>query len=157
MNIVVLGAGLMGRLLACALARAGHKLTVFDAGGPLALKSAARAAAAMLAPLAESAVAEDTVVRMGLYGLKRWPELLATLPIPVFFQQQGTMVVWHRQDQAEATRFRQLLTATHQRLPQPQKDALGITPGLIRLSVGLEDVADLIADLERGFTAMAQG
>ena len=26
----------------------------------------------------------------------------------------------------------------HQRLPQPQKDALGITPGLIRLSVGLE-------------------
>ena len=38
-------------------------------------------------------------------------------------------------------------TTTHQRLPQDQKDALGITPGLIRLSVGLEDVDDLIADL----------
>ncbi len=38
-------------------------------------------------------------------------------------------------------------TTTHQRLPQDQKDALGITPGLIRLSVGLEDAADLIADL----------
>jgi O-succinylhomoserine sulfhydrylase len=38
-------------------------------------------------------------------------------------------------------------TTTHQRLPQPQKDALGITPGLIRLSVGLEDVGDLIAEL----------
>jgi O-succinylhomoserine sulfhydrylase len=38
-------------------------------------------------------------------------------------------------------------TTTHQRLPQDQKDKLGITPGLIRLSVGLEDAGDLIADL----------
>jgi O-succinylhomoserine sulfhydrylase len=38
-------------------------------------------------------------------------------------------------------------TTTHQRLPQEQKDALGITPGLIRLSVGLEDADDLIAEL----------
>ncbi|NCT11595.1 MAG: aminotransferase class V-fold PLP-dependent enzyme [Rhodobacterales bacterium] len=38
-------------------------------------------------------------------------------------------------------------TTTHQRLPQAQKDLLGITPGLVRLSVGLEDPADLIADL----------
>lgn len=40
-------------------------------------------------------------------------------------------------------------TTTHQRLPQEQKDALGITGGLIRLSVGLEDADDLIADLGR--------
>ena len=38
-------------------------------------------------------------------------------------------------------------TTTHQRLPQVQKDALGITPGLVRLSVGLEDSGDLIADI----------
>ncbi len=38
-------------------------------------------------------------------------------------------------------------TTTHQRLPQAQKDLLGITPGLIRLSVGLEDATDLLADL----------
>jgi O-succinylhomoserine sulfhydrylase len=44
-------------------------------------------------------------------------------------------------------------TTTHQRLPQDQKDALGITPGLIRFSVGLEDCDDLIADLEQ---ALAQ-
>ena len=35
---------------------------------------------------------------------------------------------------------------THQRLPQDQKDALGITPGLVRISIGLEDTDDLIAD-----------
>ncbi|WP_431299129.1 O-succinylhomoserine sulfhydrylase [Tabrizicola sp. BL-A-41-H6] len=38
-------------------------------------------------------------------------------------------------------------TTTHQRLPQDQKDVLGITPGLIRLSVGLEDAGDLTSDL----------
>lgn len=45
-------------------------------------------------------------------------------------------------------------TTTHQRLPQEQKDKLGITPGLIRLSVGLEDVGDLIADLRRALDAI---
>jgi len=38
-------------------------------------------------------------------------------------------------------------TTTHQRLPQDQKDALGISDGLVRLSIGLEEPADLIADL----------
>ena len=45
-------------------------------------------------------------------------------------------------------------TTTHQRLPQPQKDKLGITPGLIRLSVGLEDTRDLIADLRTALDAI---
>ncbi len=38
-------------------------------------------------------------------------------------------------------------TTTHQRLPDEQKAALGITPGLVRLSVGLEDARDLIDDI----------
>lgn len=38
-------------------------------------------------------------------------------------------------------------TTTHQRLPQDQKDALGITPGLVRISVGIEDIEDLKADM----------
>ncbi|MEL7166418.1 MAG: O-succinylhomoserine sulfhydrylase [Pseudomonadota bacterium] len=38
-------------------------------------------------------------------------------------------------------------TTTHQRLPQDQKDALGITDGLVRMSVGLEDSDDLVADI----------
>ncbi|MFT7108045.1 MAG: O-succinylhomoserine sulfhydrylase [Yoonia sp.] len=38
-------------------------------------------------------------------------------------------------------------TTTHQRLPPKTKALLGITPGLIRLSVGLEDPQDLLVDL----------
>lgn len=118
MKIVILGAGLMGRLLACQLARAGHALEMFDTGGPDANLSAARAAAAMLAPLAESAVTDLPVVQMGIHGLRRWPELLAQLDAPVFFQQKGTLVIWHRQDAAEAERFSRQLDATSAALPQ---------------------------------------
>ena len=101
-HTVILGAGLMGRLLALALARQGHRVEVHEAGAADAGSSAARVAAAMLAPLAESAVTEPCVVRMGQHGLKRWPELIGSLSQPVFFQQQGTLIVWHRQDQAES-------------------------------------------------------
>lgn len=38
-------------------------------------------------------------------------------------------------------------TTTHQRLPQEQKDVLGISGGLVRLSAGLEEEGDLIADI----------
>jgi glycine oxidase len=114
---VVLGAGLMGRLLACELARQGHSVSLFDAQGPDAEGAAARVAAAMLAPLAESAVTEKSVVLMGQYALTRWPAILEALPEPVFFQQSGTLIVWHRQDAAEASRFARQLESTHQQIP----------------------------------------
>jgi len=38
-------------------------------------------------------------------------------------------------------------TTTHQRLSEEQRAVLGITPGLIRISVGIEDTRDLEADL----------
>jgi O-succinylhomoserine sulfhydrylase len=44
-------------------------------------------------------------------------------------------------------------TTTHQRLSEEARAALGITPGLVRLSVGLEDAGDLIADLTRALEA----
>ncbi|MEM1100646.1 MAG: O-succinylhomoserine sulfhydrylase [Pseudomonadota bacterium] len=44
-------------------------------------------------------------------------------------------------------------TTTHQRLSEETRQALGITEGLIRLSVGLEDSGDLIADLSAALDA----
>lgn len=41
---------------------------------------------------------------------------------------------------------------THASVPEKQRDELGITDALIRLSVGLEDVEDLIEDLDLAFT-----
>jgi len=45
-------------------------------------------------------------------------------------------------------------TTTHQRLGEDQRMALGITPGLVRVSVGLEDADDLLADLTGALAAV---
>jgi len=117
-SFAILGAGLMGRLLAVELARQGHRVDIYDAGSPAAEGSAATVAAAMLAPLAESAITEPGVVRMGHHGLIRWPELLGALSQPVFFQQAGTLIVWHRQDAAEAQRFTRQLESNQRTVPE---------------------------------------
>ena len=44
-------------------------------------------------------------------------------------------------------------TTTHQRLSDAQRDELGITPGLIRLSIGLEDPGDLLDDIQQALEA----
>ena len=104
-KFAIVGAGLMGRLLAIALAKRGAQVDLLDKGGPEAQYAAARIAAAMLAPLAESAITEDAVVRMGIYSLPRWKSLIEELSSPVYFQQDGTLILWHRQDASDAERF----------------------------------------------------
>ncbi|WP_449372311.1 bifunctional o-acetylhomoserine/o-acetylserine sulfhydrylase [Arthrobacter psychrolactophilus] len=44
-------------------------------------------------------------------------------------------------------------STTHAQLSPEQQLAAGVRPGLVRLSVGLENIADIIADLEAGFRA----
>ena len=166
---VILGAGLMGRLLANTLAQHGHQVQVHEAQGADGQGSAARVAAAMLAPLAESAITEMPVVRMGHHGLTRWPQLIAALPEPVFFQQNGTLVLWHRQDAAEAKRFESLLVRTQQQCPElPSIQRLDVhalhrhEPGLEeRFNQGLYlpgegqlDNRELLASLLKGMTQL---
>ena len=43
-------------------------------------------------------------------------------------------------------------TTTHKNLSEADRKSLGISEGMVRLSVGLEDVQDLIADIEHGLT-----
>jgi O-acetylhomoserine (thiol)-lyase len=44
-------------------------------------------------------------------------------------------------------------TTTHSQLSSDEQLAAGVTPGLVRLSLGLENINDLKADLEIGFAA----
>jgi O-succinylhomoserine sulfhydrylase len=44
-------------------------------------------------------------------------------------------------------------TTTHSRMTPEQRDTAGISDGLVRIAVGLESVADIQADLERGLAA----
>jgi cystathionine beta-lyase/cystathionine gamma-synthase len=45
-------------------------------------------------------------------------------------------------------------TMTHASVPPDHRQTLGITDGLVRLSCGVEDVEDLIADLDQAFDAL---
>ena len=41
------------------------------------------------------------------------------------------------------------------RLTGSEREQLGVTPGMVRVSIGIEDVADLIRDLRAGLDAAA--
>jgi cystathionine beta-lyase/cystathionine gamma-synthase len=45
-------------------------------------------------------------------------------------------------------------TMTHAAIPEPERIRLGVTPGLVRISVGIEDVEDLVADLDNALQAV---
>ena len=40
-------------------------------------------------------------------------------------------------------------SSTHSKLSEQERKAAGITPGLIRISVGLEHIEDIISDIEQ--------
>ncbi|APH03024.1 O-acetylhomoserine aminocarboxypropyltransferase [Janibacter indicus] len=44
-------------------------------------------------------------------------------------------------------------STTHSQGPEEDRLAAGVTPGLVRLAVGLESIEDIVADLEEGFAA----
>lgn len=47
------------------------------------------------------------------------------------------------------------MTSTHASLTPEEHESAGITPGLLRVSIGLEDPADLVADLQQAIAASA--
>ena len=44
-------------------------------------------------------------------------------------------------------------STTHSQLTAEEQVTTGVDPGLIRLSVGLESIEDILADLDKGFAA----
>ena len=46
-------------------------------------------------------------------------------------------------------------STTHSQLSEEEQLSTGVTPGMVRLSVGLESIDDILADLDAGFAAIA--
>ena len=108
-RIAILGGGLVGRLTALQLAEQGFQTALFDHASRSGDQSAAYIAAAMLAPLAESVEATPQVVTLGRQSLPMWQTLVRRFNTPVFMQQAGSLMVWHRQDKPLAVQFEQHL------------------------------------------------
>lgn len=109
MNIAIVGAGLVGRLLAWQLLEAGHQVALFDKDSGQAEHSAARVAAAMLAPLSEVIDAEPVVYEKGLVGIAVWqdwiPALEKSTGINLDLRTHGSVVLAHRNDMGDYNHF----------------------------------------------------
>ncbi|MGA4604288.1 FAD-dependent oxidoreductase [Pseudoalteromonas piscicida] len=107
-RVAILGFGLTGRIAALMLAER-YQISVFEQAKQGTESSAGSVAAAMLAPLAESVICDEALALQGLESMKLWPQLLAKLESPVFFQQQGSLIVAHGQDRGDLVSFQQRL------------------------------------------------
>lgn len=117
MDIAIVGAGLMGRLLGWRLTETGHRVTLFERSQPGAPESAAHVAAAMLAPMSELPDSDNAVIDMGRASLKVWPDWLAALDVPHGFD--GAIAVAHRTDEALLKTFERVLRSrSHQEAPK---------------------------------------
>lgn len=119
MKIAIAGAGLLGRLMAWRLLRAGHTVSLFDRDSAAGEHCAGRVAAAMLAPYSELVHCEREIFDWGLLAMSRWPQLLAELEadtgVAVDYQRRGSVVVAHSADQSHLDHFNR-----HLRLRLPQ-------------------------------------
>jgi glycine oxidase len=110
-DIAVVGGGLLGRCLAWRASKAGARVALFDAASSRGEGSAAWAAAGMIAPTSEAIDAEEQIASMGRHSLTLWPQWLAELPVPVSYRDDGTLLLWHREDASEAVRVERVLAS----------------------------------------------
>ena len=112
-DIGIVGGGLLGRCLAWRASKAGARVALYDTAGSLGEGSAAWVAAGMIAPTSEAIDAGPQIESMGRRSLSLWPQWLAELPVPVFYRNDGSLLLWHREDAAEAVRVQRVLAARH--------------------------------------------
>jgi glycine oxidase len=158
LTIGIAGAGVLGRLLAWRLARAGHAVTVFDpapgpgapatgslTSNPAAAHATGFTAAGMLSPLAELETADPEIAHLGWRSLDLWREVAEALRddgcIAPLFAQRGSLMLAHGCDRGAARRVLDRLDTARTwaaDMPAPQvldRMALAslepaITPGL---------------------------
>ncbi len=124
-DIAVVGGGLLGRCLAWRASRAGARVVLYDAASSRGEDSAAWVAAGMIAPTTEAIDADSQIASMGEHSLTLWPRWLAELPLPVFYREHGTLLLWHRENSGEAVRAQRIIAlrqsdATVKRLERRQ-------------------------------------
>jgi glycine oxidase len=115
MHIGIAGAGLVGRLLAWRLLRAGHAVTLIDQDDGSGQQAAGFIAAAMLAPFSEAVGTGHALLEPGLQSIALWQRWLQELQQDsghaVPWQQRGSVVVAHPMDRGELRWFQERLQA----------------------------------------------
>jgi len=107
--ITIAGAGIVGLWQALTLAKAGHRVRLFERSTQPFYESSSQWAGAMIAPECESESAPEIVRDLGRQSLALWRATYAGL------MENGTLVVAAVRDRSELTRF-QRMTENHQLL-----------------------------------------
>jgi glycine oxidase len=136
----VVGAGVLGRLLALRLAREGWRVSVFDRDDERGTASCTWTGAGMISPYCEREAAERLITDLGLYAMDLWPGLLTSLAAPVFYRELGSLVVAHPNDRDELERLRRRVMER------------AIRPDQMRVVQG-DEVGDLEPELGGRFTS----
>lgn len=106
MRAGIVGAGLLGRLLALALLQKNWHVTLFDQDNEKGYRSCGWAAAGMISPYTESITTEILISQLGIESLHLWPNLLASLHQHVDAHFSGSLILAHPQDMTELWRFK---------------------------------------------------
>jgi glycine oxidase len=117
-DIAVVGGGLLGRCLAWRASRTGARVVLYEGGSYRGENSAAWVAAGMIAPTTEVIDASAEIVSMGKHSLSLWPQWLAELREPVFYRDNGTLLLWHREDAGEAVRAQRKFASQQSQIKQ---------------------------------------
>ncbi len=106
MKIAVVGAGIMGRVLALSLVNAGYEVSLFDQSSARAGSNCSYVAAGMLSAIAELEKADHCVYQLGKESIQQhWPKMLKQLNKPLYFSQKGSLLLAHPQDRSELIRY----------------------------------------------------
>ena len=104
------------------------------------------------APAARPGQAADAPLRHGVRGRARRRHA----PRSSSCCRRCSCCAWPRRSAGPETLVCHPATTTHASLTPEEAAAQGVTPGLLRVSVGLEDPADLLADLRSALAAAAE-
>ncbi len=150
-RVAIIGAGLMGRILALECQLAGFSVSLIDQDNKEGKKSCASTGAGMLSPFSELETAEPIISALGVQSLALWPEILKAIPQTVYFQQQGTLVVAHPQDQPDLLRFRRAIEFKLAS-KECQQLLLGQNISQTLVNCNRENILSLESELPRTFT-----
>lgn len=118
-KLAIIGAGLLGRVTALNLLEDENiELTIYEKARYDGDNAAAATAAGMLAPFAELETAESVILEHGLRSIQLWPSLLEKISVPEAYQQKGSIITAHPQDQAELERF---ISTLHAKVPAAEE------------------------------------
>lgn len=107
MNIGVVGAGIVGRLLSLKLRELGYRVTLFDKTHAADHTITSNVAAGMLAPYAELETGDETVFNLAKDSIARWQDIISRLDVTPTLQAQGSLMLAKTQEAPELEQFSQ--------------------------------------------------